>query len=68
MNIQPPVALRFHEINGDQIRNAKLGVCPHCPRPVDGPQSTTLAQKHTCDAIQFLQCSRCGVVVALEKS
>ncbi len=67
MNIQPPIAFRFHEINASQIELARAGICPHCPRPVEGRPAQTLETKHSCEAIQFKQCSRCMVVVALER-
>lgn len=68
MNIQPPIALRFHEVNVEQVRNARAGICPHCPKPIEGRQAQTLTTKHTAGELQFLQCSRCMVVVALEKT
>lgn len=60
LNIQPPIALQFHQISAAQIASARAGICPHCV-------TQTIAPKHACEAIQFLQCSRCLVVVALEK-
>lgn len=70
--VEPPVALRFHPIDFPQLQAAKQGICPHCPRPVfvapgEVHQShRTLEEKYRCQAIRFLQCRRCLVVVALE--
>ncbi len=68
MNIQPPIALRFHEVNLEQVRHARAGICPHCPKPIEGSTAATLAPKHIAGNLQFLQCTRCQVVVALEKA
>ena len=65
MLIEPPIALRFHEINVAQTRRAREGVCPHCPKPVEGRAAPTLEHKHTAGELRFLQCTRCKVVVAL---
>jgi len=61
MNLQTPCAMKFETITPPQVASARAGICPHCV-------TQTLETKHTCDAIQFKQCSRCGVVVALERT
>lgn len=63
LNIQPPVAIKFIAVNPSQVAAARNGICPHCPLG-----EVTLETKHTCEAIQFKQCTRCEVVVALEKA
>lgn len=68
MNIQPPVAMKFETITPAQVASALAGVCPHRCAVLDGRAFITLETKHTCESIQFKQCSRCKVVVALERS
>lgn len=68
MNIQPPVTMKFETISADKLAQAKAGICPHCWHPPEGRTAKTLETKHTCEAIKFLQCSRCLVVVALENT
>lgn len=60
MNIRPPIAITFSDVSAAQIASARAGICPRCV-------SQTMSTQHVCEAIQFLQCSKCLVVVALEK-
>jgi hypothetical protein len=57
---RPPVAMTFTPLKTYELDNAKRGICPHCA-------TQTLTEKHAAEQIKFLQCSRCTVVVALEK-
>ncbi len=67
MNITPPVSIKFRAIDAAKVRSARQGFCPHCPRPIAGRANQTMVTKHTSGELQFLQCSRCLVVVALER-
>ncbi len=66
MNLTPPIAMRFDKITSAQVANARAGICPHCPPPSQH-WMWTLESKHVSGEIEFKQCSRCKVVVALER-
>lgn len=60
MNLQPPIVMKFETIGAAKIASCRAGICPHCV-------FQTLVSKHLSGQIEFLQCSKCKVVVALER-